>query len=132
MRGRNRARGRQKAQRPRPPQGDVPCAEVQRPAKGEQPPEGAFQRRGRGHGLALLGRDMADVAEGGAAPGVAPVDQRRLKTRCLKPEGRRRPDQTAADDRPAPGRPHAEAPSPNGSSRLCEGSVNQTGPLSVM
>uniref|UniRef100_A0A0N5A080 LigA n=1 Tax=Parastrongyloides trichosuri TaxID=131310 RepID=A0A0N5A080_PARTI len=117
-----RAGRRQEPQRPWPPQGRIARTKVQRPAKGEQPPHGAPEGRGRGHGLALLGGDMADVAEGGAASRVAPVDQRGLKTRRLKPKRRRRPDQPPADDCPAPGCRHAAAPSANGSSRLCDGS----------
>ncbi len=132
VRGRRRARGRQESQRPRSPRRHVSRPEIQGTAESEQPAERAFQGRGRGHGFALLGGDVADVAEGGAASRIASVDQNRLETRRLKPESRRRSDQAAADDRPALRRPHAEAPSPKGSSRLCDGSVNQTGPPSVM
>ena len=93
-----RVRGCDEAQRPGPPKAGISPTEVQRSPEAEQTAGKGAQALPRGQGRDLLGCDMADVAERGRTARIARVDQGHGKARRLQPQGRRGPDQAAADD----------------------------------
>ena len=83
--------------RPRQPTPGIARAERHRPAEQKQPAREGCQRVRRRKRFDLLGGDMADIAERGAAARIARIDQRDLETRGTEPQA-----PTAAPTTPPP------------------------------